>query len=85
MTIAAAKGYDVTIVETKADKSKHSMIKFDTYALHKKDYTLHVGNYSNLITLHKKLKTMKFLFSRNLVFHFTCHLMPRKTLRFKVL
>ena len=66
MTIAAAKGYDITIVETKTDKSKHSMIKFDTYALHKKDYTLHIGNYSNLITLHKKLKTLlEFNFVKN--------------------
>jgi len=66
MTMAAAKDYDISIVETKADKSKHSIVKFDTYALRKKDYTLHIGNYTNLLILHKKLKDLlEFNFIKN--------------------
>ena len=66
MTEAAAKGYDIVLVETKADKLKHSLVNFDTYALHKGTYILHIGNYSNLLTLHKKLKTLlEFNFVKN--------------------
>lgn len=66
MVAAKAKGYDITLIETKGDKSKHSMIRFDTYTLHKKDYTLYIGNYTNLINLHKKLKLLlEFNFVKN--------------------
>ena len=66
MTIASAKGYDITIEETKADKSKHSMINFDTYVIRKNSYALSIGNYSNLIKLHKRLKVLlEFNFLNN--------------------
>ena len=57
MVKAAAAGYDVVLEEI-TQTGKHSMRNNSIYRLRKNNFHLHIGNYTNLIQLHKRLKNL---------------------------
>lgn len=58
MTKAAASTYDLTIKEISNGSTKHAIRDETIYGIYKKDFCFHVGNLTNLIDLHKKVKDL---------------------------